>query len=82
MNQVTDDKNAILDLSDYGRPLVRDMASPFRYPGGKGFLTGYLASKLLVMGSAKKQYVEPFCGGAGAALHALQGDRGVQGAGR
>lgn len=62
----------ILDLAAYTRPRVQDMASPFRYPGGKGFLTGYLSSKMDELLCAEKHYAEPFCGGAGAALNLLK----------
>ncbi|MBU9710131.1 DNA adenine methylase, partial [Paenibacillus sp. AK121] len=61
-----------LDLSAYERPHVQDMASPFRYPGGKGFLTGYLGSKLSEIKAGERHYAEPFCGGAGAALNLLK----------
>jgi DNA adenine methylase len=66
------DESGILDLSAYARPLVQDMASPFRYPGGKGFLTGFLSSKMAELQGAEKHYAEPFCGGAGAALNLLK----------
>ncbi len=49
--------------------------SPFRYPGGKAFLTGYLASKLADLGPGEIHYCEPFCGGAGAALNLLDEGR-------
>lgn len=45
--------------------------SPFRYPGGKGFLTDFLRQKILKMPSAQRAYAEPFCGGAGAAINLL-----------
>ncbi len=61
-----------LDLSAYERPHVQDMASPFRYPGGKGFLTGYLAAKLSEIDATERHYAEPFCGGAGAAVNLLK----------
>ena len=61
-----------LDLSGYERPNVQNMASPFRYPGGKGFLTGYLQSKLSEIVASEKHYAEPFCGGAGAAVNLLK----------
>lgn len=48
------------------------MTSPFRYPGGKGFLTGFLTSKLAEINQLEKHYAEPFCGGAGAALNLLK----------
>lgn len=61
----------IIDLSDYKRPAVADAASPFRYPGGKGFLAGYLAHEIGSRFASPPTFVEPFCGGAGAALHLL-----------
>lgn len=61
-----------LDLSAYDRPHVQDMASPFRYPGGKGFLTGYLGTKLSQIDATERHYAEPFCGGAGAAVNLLK----------
>lgn len=61
-----------LDLSAYERPHVQDMASPFRYPGGKGFLTGYLSAKLSEIDATERHYAEPFCGGAGAAVNLLK----------
>ncbi|WP_318035424.1 DNA adenine methylase [Rhizobium ruizarguesonis] len=47
--------------------------SPFRYPGGKGFLSGYLAHVLAerLPGVEAIHFCEPFCGGAGAALNLL-----------
>ncbi|WP_439572652.1 DNA adenine methylase [Phreatobacter sp.] len=47
-------------------------ASPFRYPGGKGFLSGYLASVTDSIASDERLYAEPFCGGAGAAFNLLE----------
>ena len=61
-----------IDLTAYPRLKLAEHLSPFRYPGGKAFLAGYLAdaiSALPVSGAAT--YVEPFCGGAGAALALL-----------
>lgn len=42
--------------------------SPFRYPGGKAFLYERILSSLANMGSDAPAYVEPYAGGAGAAL--------------
>ncbi|QBK32388.1 DNA adenine methylase [Roseitalea porphyridii] len=48
-------------------------ASPFRYPGGKGFLTGLLANETVArLTGDERRYAEPFCGGAGAALNLLK----------
>lgn len=67
--------NAPIYLSDY--PAWRSTAavSPFRYPGGKGFLTGFLDSQLEQLDQGSRQYVEPFAGGAGAAFNLLSRER-------
>lgn len=45
--------------------------TPLRYPGGKTILTDYL-SKIISCNSLNKAiYVEPFCGGSGAAIRLL-----------
>lgn len=62
----------LLDLSAYPRRHVQESASPFRYPGGKGFLTGYLIAQLSGLACEDRHYAEPFCGGAGAAINLLQ----------
>jgi DNA adenine methylase len=46
--------------------------SPFRYPGGKAFLSNYLLSRVESVGSEDTHYAEPFCGGAGAAVILLK----------
>lgn len=47
-------------------------ASPFRYPGGKGFLTPFLAEELAQrFPTIKPHFAEPYCGGAGAATNLL-----------
>jgi len=46
--------------------------SPFRYPGGKAFLSDFLAAKLALIKGRGKHYAEPFCGGAGAAVILLK----------
>lgn len=58
-------------LSDYPAWRSTEAVSPFRYPGGKGFLTGFLNAEVEKLGNCKRQYVEPFAGGAGAALNLL-----------
>ncbi len=46
--------------------------SPFRYPGGKAFLSEYLRLQLEKINTSNAiGFVEPFCGGAGAALNLL-----------
>lgn len=65
-------QDSAIRLGDYPRRHSQDSASPFRYPGGKGFLTGYLANCLQRLPSEARGYVEPFCGGAGAAINLLK----------
>lgn len=62
----------LLDLTGLPKRHVQASASPFRYPGGKGFLTGYLADQIEKIPGRDPHYAEPFCGGAGAALNLLQ----------
>lgn len=62
----------LLDLSEYPRRHVQESASPFRYPGGKGFLSGYLFTQIDAIPGEEKLYAEPFCGGAGAAMNLLE----------
>lgn len=45
--------------------------SPLRYPGGKGFLARFFAEVFHANGLKDALYVEPFAGGAGAALRLL-----------
>ncbi len=45
--------------------------SPLRYPGGKNALAGFLRDVIKVNGLRNPNYVEPYCGGAGAALNLL-----------
>lgn len=49
----------------------RFYASPLRYPGGKSLLMRFLVEVMLANGLKKPHYVEPYAGGAGAALHLL-----------
>lgn len=46
-------------------------ASPLRYPGGKGRLGPWLATVIATNGLSSGWYVEPYAGGAGAALYLL-----------
>lgn len=48
--------------------------SPLRYPGGKAVLSDFLADVLAVNGLQDGVYVEPYAGGAGAALNLLFGE--------
>lgn len=45
--------------------------SPLRYPGGKGSLAPFFGSLIAAQGQPCKVFVEPFAGGAGAALKLL-----------
>lgn len=45
--------------------------SPLRYPGGKAVLTKFLADVVKLNGVQDGTYVEPFAGGAGAAINLL-----------
>lgn len=66
----------IVDLTSYPKRYVGDAASPFRYPGGKGFLTPYLSEQILSrFGRNTASFAEPFCGGAGSALNLLSDGR-------
>jgi len=62
----------LIDLSQYPRRHVQECSSPFRYPGGKGFLSGYLSPQIDAIPGREKFYAEPFCGGAGAAFNLLE----------
>lgn len=48
--------------------------SPLRYPGGKSVLTAFLRTVLEINNLHDCCYVEPFCGGAGAAIGLLLGE--------
>ncbi len=45
--------------------------SPLRYPGGKAVLSDFLAATIEANGMEDCTYVEPFAGGAGAAINLL-----------
>jgi DNA adenine methylase len=61
-----------IDLSSYPKVHGGQAASPFRYPGGKGFLTPFLRAELVKRyPQSKARFAEPYCGGAGAALNLL-----------
>ena len=57
-----------LDLS---RSLKRPIVSPLRYPGGKSSLYLSLRALLRVNDLTSGTYVEPYAGGAGAAMALL-----------
>jgi DNA adenine methylase len=69
---VPDSATNIIDLSAFRRPYVGNAASPFRYPGGKGFLTPLLSAEIAKrFDGARPSFAEPYCGGAGAATNLL-----------
>lgn len=47
------------------------VSTPLRYPGGKSALTDFLAKTIELNGLSNCTYIEPFCGGAGAAINLL-----------
>src|SRR3989344_8634345 len=49
--------------------------SPLRYPGGKSILVAELNRLIVAIGNHKPIYVEPYAGGAGAALGLLITDK-------
>ena len=51
---------------------VRKFDSPLRYPGGKASIAGFLAETIKINDQVGCSYVEPFAGGAGAALRLLR----------
>tara|TARA_R110002051_G_scaffold136798_1_gene209357 strand:+ start:190 stop:1062 length:873 start_codon:yes stop_codon:yes gene_type:complete len=63
--------DATIDLSLYPKRSSTETISPFRYPGGKGFLSGYFANVFEDFETGPKHYAEPFCGGAGSAWNLL-----------
>lgn len=58
-----------VDLSEHPKLRQIEYVSPFRYPGGKAFLSGYLQTlSTQIRQNEVMHYAEPFCGGAGAAM--------------
>jgi len=53
---------------------MTNASSPLRYPGGKAILSGFLADVIALNGLQDGVYVEPYAGGAGAALNLLFGE--------
>lgn len=49
--------------------------SPLRYPGGKASLSGYFASVIDALDLSDPTYVEPYAGGAGAAISLLTSNK-------
>jgi DNA adenine methylase len=75
-NQVTASESWICAVIDVVARR-RSSPSPLRYPGGKASLADFFESTIKALGLAKPTYVEPYAGGAGAALELLY--RGVVG---
>lgn len=46
--------------------------SPLRYPGGKARFTNFILNSIKISGEIADIFVEPFCGGAGAAIALLE----------
>ena len=62
----------ITDVPKDPKRSTQNAVSPFRYPGGKAFMTAYLRNKLSDLNDRSSRCLaEPFCGGAGAALNLL-----------
>ncbi|MGK4443129.1 DNA adenine methylase [Yersinia enterocolitica] len=57
--------------SKLGLPHISADVSPFRYPGGKGKLSKFLALFIVTNKLEGCKLVEPFCGGAGGTLPLL-----------
>ncbi|WP_278403798.1 DNA adenine methylase [Pseudoalteromonas ruthenica] len=57
---------------ELGLPPLKSNMSPFRYPGGKGKLSKFLAAFLIENDLHGTVFVEPFCGGAGGSLPLLE----------
>lgn len=55
----------------YGLPHLSSDVSPFRYPGGKGKLSKFIALFLAANNLQGCTLIEPFCGGAGGTLPLL-----------
>lgn len=50
------------------------VTTPLRYPGGKSVLTNFLRLVMIENGLRGGHYVEPYCGGAGAAVALLRSE--------
>lgn len=48
--------------------------SPLRYPGGKARFTTFIQESIIASGEEIRLFVEPFCGGAGAAIALLDSE--------
>lgn len=59
-------------IKSFELPKLKSNLSPFRYPGGKGKLSKFLAVFLASNDLKGAKFVEPFCGGAGGSLPLLE----------
>ncbi|ARD21136.1 DNA adenine methylase [Shewanella japonica] len=59
-------------IKSFELPKLKSNLSPFRYPGGKGKLSKFLAVFLASNDLKGTKFVEPFCGGAGGSLPLLE----------
>jgi DNA adenine methylase len=62
----------MMDSAKYAALQVRRNASPLRYPGGKRAFAPYLAKVIIANDLKGCRYLEPYAGGAGAALELLR----------
>jgi len=58
----------------FGNSMSSSFVTPLRYPGGKGRLGAWLAEVIRHNGLSNHWYVEPYAGGAGAAMYLLMND--------
>lgn len=62
-------KLKITEIPKDSKRSTQNAVSPFRYPGGKGFMSAFLKQRMSKLDSTSERVLaEPFCGGAGAAL--------------
>ncbi len=66
-----DNKLLLPDFATRRNNASSAFASPLRYPGGKGRLGPWIASLIRANGLCGGCYVEPYAGGAGAAMYLL-----------
>ncbi|WP_456269137.1 DNA adenine methylase [Kushneria sp. AK178] len=64
-------KQLELDASLFGSAMSSSFVTPLRYPGGKGRLGAWLAEVIRHNDLQEGCYVEPYAGGAGAAMYLL-----------
>jgi len=62
----------MIDPANYAAAQLRKNASPLRYPGGKRTFAPYLTKVIIANDLNGCRYLEPYAGGAGAALELLR----------